>query len=88
MENLTLEDAKQALRNMKKNKLVQMKEFVKLIPVVGTDLYLQALLEGKKIEVFKKLLEQASKETVTEQREFLNEFSFLISENKSKQKHL
>lgn len=91
MLNLTLEDAKQAIHSMEKNKLIQMKETIKLIPIIGSDLYLQALFEEKKIEIFKKLLEQAINNSPIEQQEFLDEFGPLILENtkqKQKRKHL
>lgn len=75
MNNYTLEDIKKIINNMEKNHLLRIKDILKNIPFIGTELYKRALFEQMKIDFCKKELKNAENGTIEEQQKFIIEFT-------------
>ena len=82
MVNYTIEDIKKFINNMEKNSLIRMKESIKFIPFIGTELYKKALFEQVKINVFKKMINEAENGTFEEQQKLIHEFTPILSRTK------
>lgn len=79
MGNYTLEDIRRYINKMEKHNLLIIKKILKNIPIIGQEIYNEAMFEQMKVDVFRKELEEVEKGTLEEQKKFIREFTPILS---------